>query len=65
VNLPAIEAALRKGGNRDVTIKLLPGLNHLFQPCKTGEVTEYESIEQTMAPAVLDLIANWIARRVS
>jgi hypothetical protein len=34
-NLPAIEAALRKGGNRDVTIKLMPSLNHLFQPCKT------------------------------
>jgi pimeloyl-ACP methyl ester carboxylesterase len=62
-NLPAIEAALRKGGNRDVTIKLLPGLNHLFQPCKTGAFAEYESIEQTMAPEVLDLIADWIAKR--
>ena len=63
-NLPAIEAALRKGGNRDVTIKLMPGLNHLFQPCKTGEVAEYETIEQTMAPEVLELIADWIAKRV-
>jgi pimeloyl-ACP methyl ester carboxylesterase len=63
-NLPAIEAALRKGGNRDVTIKLLPGLNHLFQQCKTGDVSEYQSIEQTMAPEVLDLIADWIAKRV-
>lgn len=61
-NLPAIEAALRKGGDRDVTIKLMPGLNHLFQPCKTGAVSEYESIEQTMAPEVLDLIGDWIAR---
>jgi pimeloyl-ACP methyl ester carboxylesterase len=64
-NLPAIEAALRKGGNRDVTIKLMPGLNHLFQPCKTGEVSEYLSIEQTMAPEVLDLIADWIAKHVA
>jgi pimeloyl-ACP methyl ester carboxylesterase len=64
-NLPAIEAALRKGGNRDVTIKLMPGLNHLFQPCKTGEVSEYLSIEQTMAPVVLDLIADWIVRHVA
>ena len=63
-NLPAIEAALRKGGNRDVTIKLMPGLNHLFQPCKTGDVSEYESIEQTMSPEVLELIADWIAKRV-
>jgi hypothetical protein len=64
-NLPAIEAALRQGGNRDITIKLMPGLNHLFQPCKTGEVSEYASIEQTMSPAVLDLIADWIARHVA
>jgi pimeloyl-ACP methyl ester carboxylesterase len=64
-NLPAIEAALRKGGNRDVTIKLMTGLNHLFQPCKTGEVSEYLSIELTMAPEVLDLIADWIARLVA
>ena len=64
-NLPAIEAALRKGGNRDITIKLMPGLNHLFQPCKTGEVSEYLSIEQTMAPEVLDLIADWIAKHVA
>ena len=64
-NLPAIEAALRKGGNRDVTIKLMPGLNHLFQPCKTGEVSEYLSIEQTMSPEVLDLIADWIAKHVA
>ena len=49
---------------RDVTIKTMPGLNHLFQPCKTGEVTEYGSIEQTMSPEVLDLIAGWIAKRV-
>jgi hypothetical protein len=45
-NLLAIEAALRKGGNRDVTIKLMPSLNHLFQPCKTGEVSEYLSIKK-------------------
>ena len=61
-NLPSIEAALRKGGDRDVTIKLMPGLNHLFQVCKTGAVSEYESIEQTMAPEVLELIGDWIVR---
>jgi pimeloyl-ACP methyl ester carboxylesterase len=63
-NLPAIEAALRKGGNRDVTVKVMPGLNHLFQPCTTGAVSEYESIEQTMSPEVLELIADWIGKRV-
>ena len=63
-NLPAIETVLRHSGNRDVTIKLMPGLNHLFQPCKTVALAEYGSIEQTMSPEVLDLIADWIAIHV-
>jgi len=35
-NLPAIEEALRAGGNDDVTVEELTGLNHLFQPAATG-----------------------------
>ena len=35
-NLGEIRKALEKGGNRQVTIKEIPGLNHLFQTCKTG-----------------------------
>jgi pimeloyl-ACP methyl ester carboxylesterase len=64
-NLPAIETALRKGGNKDVTVKLMPGLNHLFQACRTGSLAEYESIEQTIAPEVLELIADWIGKHVA
>ena len=30
------ERRSRPAGNRDVTVKELPGLNHLFQTCKTG-----------------------------
>ena len=36
VNLQAIEKAVKKGGNSNVTVVELPGLNHLFQECKTG-----------------------------
>src|SRR5262249_45893814 len=35
VNLPAIEKALRAGGNHDVTVQELPKLNHLFQTSKS------------------------------
>ena len=31
VNLDAINKALTKGGNKKITIKELPNLNHLFQ----------------------------------
>ncbi|MDR0698751.1 MAG: alpha/beta hydrolase, partial [Tannerella sp.] len=60
VNLEAIKAALEKGGNRNVTIKEIPGLNHLFQECKTCLITEYASIEQTFSPVALDEILKWI-----
>jgi pimeloyl-ACP methyl ester carboxylesterase len=59
-NLPAIERALRAGGNRDVTVKEFPGLNHLFQTARTGSPMEYGNIEETMSPAVLNAISAWI-----
>jgi len=62
-NLPEIEKALREAGNRDVTTKSLPGLNHLFQPAATGSPAEYAQIEMTIAPSVLDLISDWIRTR--
>jgi hypothetical protein len=62
-NLHAIEEALGSGGNRDVTVKKLPRLNHLFQNCETGLPGEYARIEETMAPAALEEITAWILAR--
>ncbi|MBI4889104.1 MAG: alpha/beta hydrolase [Acidobacteria bacterium] len=59
-NLPPMKAALEKGGNKDVTILRLPSLNHLFQSAKTGAVSEYAQIEETMSPAALEAIAKWV-----
>ncbi len=61
-NLPVMEAALKKSGNRDVTIHRMPGLNHLFQTAKTGSPTEYVQIEETIAPAALEAISDWIRK---
>ncbi|MDR0371571.1 MAG: alpha/beta hydrolase [Prevotellaceae bacterium] len=61
-NLSAIEAALKKGGNPSVTIAELPNLNHLFQTAETGTLSEYVTIEETISPEVLALIADWINR---
>jgi hypothetical protein len=63
-NLTAIKSALDKGGNKNVTIREYPSLNHLFQECKTGLPTEYGAIEQTISPQVLDDISGWILRQV-
>jgi hypothetical protein len=59
-NLPAIEKALKSGGNKKVKILKLPGLNHIFQHCKTGLPSEYSSIEETFSPEVLKIIDDWI-----
>lgn len=59
-NLPAIRKALEAGGNKRFEIMEYPGLNHLFQTARTGAVTEYFHIEETMAPAVLAKVAGWI-----
>ncbi len=59
-NLPAIRKALTDGGNQHFEVVEFPGLNHLLQTAKTGAVSEYASIEETIAPQVLDKIAAWI-----
>lgn len=60
MNLPAIEKALKSTGNNSVKTVKLPGLNHLFQHCKTGLPAEYGEIEETFAPEVLKIISDWI-----
>jgi uncharacterized protein len=59
-NLPVIEAALKKGGNKNYTVKELPGLNHLFQTAETGSPLEYGKIEETISPLALDTITDWL-----
>lgn len=36
------------------------GVNHLFQHCDTGDVSEYKEIEETIAPEVLETIVAWL-----
>jgi fermentation-respiration switch protein FrsA (DUF1100 family) len=64
VNLDAINKAVAKGGNKKITTKVLPNLNHLFQECKTGLPDEYGGIEQTFSPIALEEISKWILVQV-
>lgn len=63
-NLKVIEEALKTGGNPDYLTKELPGLNHLLQPCATGFLDEYASIDITIDPVALKLISDWIVDRM-
>lgn len=58
VNVAAIRNALQH--NQQVRVEVLPGLNHLFQPAKTGGGSEYAQIETTMDERVPALVAEWI-----
>ena len=55
-------SALRNGLQSDSKnmIESVDEVNHLFQRCKTGAVTEYRDIEETISPAVLETIIQWI-----
>lgn len=59
-NVPAVEAALKKGGNQRVTVKRLPKINHLLQTAEIGTLAESARIEETVAPVVLEAIGDWI-----
>jgi len=59
-NLSAIEEALVAGGNKNFTVKELPGLNHLFQTAQTGVPSEYAKIEETISPVAFKIVGDWI-----
>ncbi len=59
-NINAIAKALSEAKNRDVTTKIFPGLNHLFQHAKTGAFSEYAEIDETFSPEALDYLSTWV-----
>lgn len=59
-NLEVLEHISTIDSSKKFTLKSYPGLNHLFQECKTGTLMEYGQIEQTLSPQVLQDIAEWI-----
>ncbi|MHA4737066.1 alpha/beta hydrolase family protein [Dyadobacter sp. MSC1_007] len=63
-NLGGIKWAAKRSGNQKVKAIELPGLNHLFQECKTGSFVEYPMIEQTFSPLALKTMSNWIGETV-
>ncbi|MFO0611806.1 MAG: alpha/beta fold hydrolase [Polyangiaceae bacterium] len=62
-NLAAIDAALKKAGNRDVTTQSFDGLNHLFQRADLGTMEEWATIDETLDPRVLEALTGWLTSR--
>ena len=63
-NLRGIARALAVSGNTNFVVREMPGLNHLFQHCQTGNPGEYSQIEETMSPEVLQIVGDWILQHV-
>jgi pimeloyl-ACP methyl ester carboxylesterase len=61
-NLAGIEAALKRGGNQQIRAVAIPKVNHLFQTAETGSPSEYQTVEESVSPAVLDLLVNWLGQ---
>ena len=62
-NLPIVEKALTLHGNKAVTVKEFPGLNHCLQHCQTCLPDEYGEIRETVSPEVLQFVGEWILKR--
>ena len=60
INHNAIRNALIKGNNDAYKVVELENLNHLFQESESGKIDEYNKLEQTISPIVLEEISNWI-----
>jgi pimeloyl-ACP methyl ester carboxylesterase len=61
-NLPAIRSALETSDHGRFTITQIPGLNHLFQDCKTGAFSEYNTIAETFSPKALKIMGDWLVK---
>jgi dienelactone hydrolase len=62
-NQHVLEAALRRGGNTDYTIAVLPKASHIFLEASTGAVREYAQTRRWV-PEHVQVIVEWILRRV-
>jgi len=60
-----LAALIRAGGNRDVTVRVFPAVNHLFVNDATGDFRTYDKLPSNkVSPVVLGALADWLANRL-
>jgi hypothetical protein len=60
LTLSVVVILVRAAQNPDVTLRVMPGLNHAMQPALTGALDEYANLEQTFDPGALAVIGDWL-----
>jgi uncharacterized protein len=63
-NRRGLRAALALAGNKDVTTRVFPSANHLFQVAKTGSPSEYATLPMGFVPRFLETIRDWLRSHV-
>jgi pimeloyl-ACP methyl ester carboxylesterase len=62
-NKAAWEAALKAGGHRDYTLRILPKANHIQLEAKVGSNAEMASL-QRFVPVYFTTIQDWLSKRI-
>ena len=63
--VPALADAFRAAGNRDVTVKVFPNLNHLFIYDPSGFPLGYTKLQNPrVAPEVVGTVADWLTQKL-
>ena len=62
-NRAAWEAALKAGGHRDYTLRILPKANHLLLEAKVGNNAEMKSL-QRFVPAYSEVVLDWLSKHI-
>jgi len=64
--VPLIEKAFKEGGNKDVTAKVLPGLNHLFVTDPDGFPGNYQKLPKPVMirEDVVDMGTDWLVKHL-
>ena len=61
-----LAAAFRAGGDRDVTVRVFPDIDHLFLSDVSGAPAGYAALPSKAAPPeVLGVVADWLAARLA
>ncbi|RNA10279.1 hypothetical protein BpHYR1_045687 [Brachionus plicatilis] len=60
VNLIPMKTALESAKNKNFSLIVIDSVNHEMQTSRTGFPDEYQIIEETVSPKLLDQIKKWI-----
>jgi dienelactone hydrolase len=62
-NAAALKAALV--ADKDVSVRILPGFNHIFQHAKLGTTAEWEQLKEPQAsdPQLLSIVTGWVSKQ--